>query len=325
MNWRRLKADYRTMAKPPAIEEVGDIYLIRPLGFLLVQAFRHTPLTPTAVSMLAVLAGWWSAWLFFASSRHGMVPSLAISGALVLLLHSALDSADGQLARLKNMHTPLGRIIDGFCDSLAFLAIYIAVVLGYQARTTEHHFAVVVLGGLAAVSHSIQSSLVEYQRTLYLHYVHGWGEIDNSRPARLKRVTAPGVAATILQRLYQAYSHQQRFFLSSTAALERMIVGWRGRHPSLVPTLATRYEASHRPLLPFWALLASNSHKLGIIVAALMPVGAGSFWAGLGSGWYFIYVLALNATLLVFIPVQRRVDRKLAAELETLATIKHAE
>jgi len=318
MNGERIKADYRTMAKPRAIEEVGDIYLIRPLGFLLVQLFRHTPLTPTAVSVLAVLAGWWSAWLFFASSRQGMVPSLAIAAALALLLHSALDSADGQLARLKNMHTPLGRIIDGFCDNLSFLAIYLAVIFGYQARTTEHHLALVVLGVLAIVSHSIQSSLVEYQRTAYLHYVHGREELADSQPARLKSAAAPGFAATILQGLHGAYYRQQRFFLSSTADLEVMIARWRKQNPPLAAALAPRYEASHRPLLPFWALLAANSHKTGIIAAALVPVGGGSFWAGLGSGWYFVYVLALNATLLVLIPVQRRVDRTLAAELETL-------
>ena len=315
MNGERIKADYRTMAKPRAIEEVGDIYLIRPLGFLLVQLFRHTPLTPTAVSVLAVLAGWWSAWLFYASGRQGMVPSLAIAAALALLLHSALDSADGQLARLKNMHTPLGRIIDGFCDNLSFLAIYLAVIFGYQARTTGHHRTLAALGVLAIVSHSIQSSLVEYQRTLYLHYVHGREEPADARPAG---GAAPGFAATILHGLHTAYCRQQRFFLSSTADLEVMIARWRKQNPPLAAALAPRYEASHRPLLPFWALLAANSHKTGIIAAALVPVGGGSFWAGLGSGWYFVYVLALNATLLVLIPVQRRVDRTLAAELETL-------
>ena len=58
MSWERAVADYRRMAKPRAVEEIGDIYLIRPLGFLLVQFLRRTPLTPTMVSVLAVLAGW---------------------------------------------------------------------------------------------------------------------------------------------------------------------------------------------------------------------------------------------------------------------------
>ena len=317
--WERLRADYLKMAKPRAIEEVGDIYLIRPLGFLIVQALRRTPLTPTAVSVLAVLAGWLSAWLFFESNRRGMVPTLAVLGALALLLHSALDSADGQLARLKNMHTPLGRIIDGFCDNLSFLAIYLAIVLGYWERSDGQHLTIAVLAVLAAASHSVQSSLVEYQRTLYLHCVHGREEIVDSQPARLRSATVPGAASTILQGLHTAYCRQQRLFLTSTAGLERMIARWREQHPRLAPVLALRYDTSHRPLLPYWALLASNSHKAGIIAASLLPVGNQSFWAGLGIGWYLIYVLLLNATLLVLIPAQVRTDRKLAAGLEALA------
>lgn len=319
MNQARLMEDYQKMAKPRAIEEVGDIYLIRPLGFLLVQALRRTSLTPTMVSVLAVLAGWLSAWFFFESRRRGLVPSLAILGALALLLHSALDSADGQLARLKDLHTPLGRIVDGFCDNLSFLAIYLAVILGSWESAPAHRLAVVVLGVLAAASHSVQSSLVEYQRTLYLTCVHGRGEVTDLHAERVGQAVGAGAVARVLLALYKTYSRQQRFWLSSTWALEQTIARWRKRNPSLVSQLASRYQASHRPLLPFWSLLASNSHKAGIVAAALVPVCGISFWAGLGSGWYFIYVLLLNATLLVLIPVQARSDRRLAADLEALA------
>ncbi len=57
MTWARLARDYAKSAKPRAIEGIGDIYLIRPLGFLLVEGFRRTPATPTFVSILAVPGG----------------------------------------------------------------------------------------------------------------------------------------------------------------------------------------------------------------------------------------------------------------------------
>jgi phosphatidylglycerophosphate synthase len=312
-SWERIKADYRAMAKPRAIEEVGDIYLIRPLGFLIVQVLRGTPVTPTAVSVLAVLAGWLSAWFYFDSNRAGGVPALALLGALALLLHSALDSADGQLARLKKLHTPLGRIIDGFCDNLSFLAIYVAIVAGAWGRLAPHRPALVALALAAIVSHSVQSSLVEFLRTLYLHCVHGRGELVESHPTRLRGSTPPGLVATLLQHLHHLYYRQQRFYLASTARLERLIVHWRLKNPRLLASLGPRYEAGHRPLLPFWALLASNSHKVGIVVAAFIPVGGDSFWGNLGMGWYLVYVLLLNLTLLGLLPAQRRADEALAA------------
>jgi phosphatidylglycerophosphate synthase len=247
-----------------------------------------------------------------------MVAGLAAAGGLALLLHSALDSADGQLARLKDMQTPLGRLVDGFCDNLAFLGIYVAIVLGHGERAPEHQLAVALLALAAGASHSVQSSLVEYQRTLYLHCVHGRGDIVDSEPGRLRRAAAGGTGAAILQAIHGVYYRQQRFYLASTARLERLIVTWRERNPRLLPELAARYERSHRPLLPFWALMASNSHKLGIIAAAFVPVRGDSFWGGLGMGWYLLYVLALNAALAALLPSQRRVDRALSAELDTL-------
>ncbi|HEY6000026.1 MAG TPA: CDP-alcohol phosphatidyltransferase family protein [bacterium] len=319
MGWKQARADYRRMAKPRAVEEVGDIYLIRPLGFLIVQALRRTPVTPTQVSVLAVLAGWLSAWFYFESARRGTVATLAVLGALALLLHSALDSADGQLARLKSMQTPLGRIVDGFCDNLSFLAIYLAIICGGWERAGTHAPLLLALAAAAGASHSVQSSLVEYQRTLYLHYVHGKTDVVDAQPERLRHSAPSGAGAALLQAVHRAYYHQQRFFLSSSAALERAITHWRHRHPRLAGALAPRYEAGQRPLLPWWALMASNSHKAGIVVAAFLPVGAGSFWAGLGMGWYLVYVLLLNLALLALIPAQRRRDRRLAAELETLA------
>ena len=318
MSWERVAADYRRMAKPRAVEEVGDVYLIRPLGFLVVQLLRGTPATPTMVSVLAVLAGWWSAWLYFESGRRGMVPALAAAGGLALLLHSALDSADGQLARLKDLHTPLGRIVDGFCDNLSFLAIYVAIVLGHGERAPEHRLAVALLALAAGASHSVQSSLVEYQRTLYLHCVHGRADLVDAEPGRLKRATPPGAGAAFLRWVHRAYYRQQRFFLGSTARLEGRIARWRERNPGQRETLAGRYERSHRPLLPFWALLASNSHKAGIVVAAFAPVAGTSFWGGLGMGWYLVYVLALNAALAALLPAQARADRALAAEFQAL-------
>ena len=318
MEWERIKADYRRMAKPRAIEEVGDIYLIRPLGFALVQMLRHTAITPTMVSALAVLAGWLCAWFYYVSERHGSVPALATLGAFAMLLHSALDSADGQLARLKNMHTPLGRIVDGFCDNLAFLAVYVAIVLGRWARTGEYDLEIALLATVAAVSHSLQSSLVDYQRTLYLQHVHGHGGFVESHPERLKRSNAHGVAAPILLLAHRVHYAQQRLLLRSTVGLERVLAQWRERHPSSLPMLASRYEAGHRPLLRYWALLASNSHKIGIVAAAFVPSGTGSLWGGLGMGWYLVYVLLLNLVLVALIPIQRRADGRLCAQLEQL-------
>ena len=325
MTWARIQRDYATTAKPRAIEGVGDIYLIRPLGFLLVEGLRRTPATPTFVSILAVLAGWICAACYYASVRNGMVPTLAVAGALAMLLHSALDSADGQLARLLGRSTPLGRIIDGLCDNLAFGAIYVAIGLGHWSRDQQFPLGVAALALLAGASHSVQSSLVEYVRTLYMQCVHGARDLAEARPSTRPRQRDTGWGGWLLHGLHGFYYRQQRAVLRSTDTLEQAIATWAAAHPHQSQALAARYEASHRQLLPYWTLFASNAHKLGIVVAAFIPSWPGGFWSALGMAWYFVFVLALNLAAPFLLLAQARADARLIADLDALAVLPSAE
>ncbi len=308
------------MAKPRAIEEVGDIYLIRPLGFLITQVLRHTQVTPTMVSFLSVLAGWWTAGLYYQSNRIGGDVSLALLAIITFLLHSALDSADGQLARVTGRSSPLGRIVDGFCDSLSFLSIYVAIVISTWERSPDHGFTVALLALAATYTHSLQSSLTEYQRTLYLLCVHGKRDIIESDPQLVGRAARAegGLFPRILHSLHIQYYRQQRTFLPSTARLEKCVVDFLEKHPGQSREAAALYERYQRPTMRGWALLAPNSHKLGIIISAFLPVYEGSFWGGLGMGWYLVYDLGLNAVMVWLIRRQGPVNERTLEDLRKL-------
>lgn len=313
-----LRDDYAKMAKPREIEGVGDLYLIRPLGFLIARILRPTPVTPTMVSVLAVMAGWLTAWFFYRSESAGGVPALAGAGALAFLLHSALDSADGQLARLKDQATELGRIVDGFCDTLAFAAIYLAIIVGYWVRGGDYGLLVVILGFLAAWSHSVQSSLVEYQRTLYLYAVHGKEDMAGAARHALAYEVGEEGAGGFLQGLHARYYRRQQRFLPSSARLEAFLFRWIEDHPDRRGELAAAYERCQRPGLAGWTLLASNIHKGGIVAAAFLPVSTGSFLSGLGMSWYLLFDLALNLAMAALIVRQRGIDRKTVAAISSI-------
>lgn len=308
------------MAKPRAVEGIGDIYLIRPLGFALVQVLRHTPLTPTMVSFLAVGAGVWTAWLYYRSNLAGGIPVLAAAAALAFLLHSALDSADGQLARVTNRTSEMGRIVDGFCDSLSFLAIYAAVALSTMERMGGHRLALAAMTAAAVISHSLQSSLTEYARTLYLFAVHDKRDIVDSDPRRVAAAAERqgGRFARLLHRLHLGYYRRQRILLPSTARLESLVAGWLERNPGRQKELADVYERTAGPSLGGWTLLASNVHKGGIVLAAFLPVGQGSFWKALGMGWYLVFDLLLNVAMALLIIRQRGVDGRVSEAIARL-------
>jgi phosphatidylglycerophosphate synthase len=314
--------DYRRMAKPRAVEEPGDIYLIRPLGYLFVQVFRRTPLTPTMVSFLAVFTAWYTAWLYYRSNSAGGDAALALLAAFMFLVHSALDSADGQLARVTGRTSELGRIVDGFCDSLSFLAIYVAIILSCWKRTGDYQVVVLLLGAAGVWSHSVQSSLTDYQRTLYLYAVHGKRDIIDSNPMRtMEAAERTGTLfARILHRLHVGYYRRQRRLLVTTAQLEEAVADWLERNPGRAEEMARLYERTQRPSLGGWALLASNSHKAGIILAAFLPVAAGSFWGSLGMGWYLIYDLLLTFVMIWLVRRQAGINRRTLQEIRHLGT-----
>jgi len=312
--------DYRRMAKPRAIEEPGDIYLIRPLGYLFVQMFRRTPVTPTMISFLAVFAAWYAAWLYYRSNSLGGDITLALLAAFMFLVHSALDSADGQLARVTGRTTELGRIVDGFCDSLSFLAIYVAIVLSCWKRMGDYQVVILLLGAAGVWFHSVQSSLTDYQRTLYLYAVHGKRDIVESNPLRtVEAAERTGTLfARLLHGLHVAYYRRQRRVLAGTAKLEETVIDWLERNPGRAEEMARLYERTQRPALGGWALLASNSHKAGIIIAAFLPVAAGSFWGSLGMGWYLLYDLFLTFVMVWLVRRQAGINGRTLEEIRLL-------
>ncbi len=311
--------DYRKMAKPRAVEEWGDIYLIRPLGYLFVQMLRHTALTPTMVSGLAVLAGWWTAWIYFLANSRGGDVLLAFLAALAFLIHSALDSADGQLARLTGRTSQLGRIIDGFCDSFVFFSIYAAIVASTWVRCPQYGIIVTVLAIPAVYMHSLQSSLAEYQRTLYLAAVHGGRDIFDSNPENegIFSVGGGNAMVSLLQDLYARYFRQQRALLPSTESLERKVASILESDPEKLGEVAPIFEHHQRPMLRGWALLASNSHKAAIMMSAFIPVSVGSFWSALGMGWYLLYDLGLCVVMAFLILRQIPVDERTLRDLSS--------
>ncbi|MFQ5701041.1 MAG: CDP-alcohol phosphatidyltransferase family protein [Acidobacteriota bacterium] len=317
-----LQAELRRVGKPREVEGVLDLYLIRPAGLLIVRAVRSTFVTANILSAMALASGWLAAFFFFEAARSGNQARFAVLAALALLVHSAFDSADGQLARWRGRTCEMGRLVDGVCDYLTFLAIYLGIALGLGMRQGAHPLILVGVGLLAALSHALQCALVEYQRNLYGHYVYG-----NALP-----VAAPGDEAghqgrearmpgSLLQGIHLVYLKVQESLCGSSLQLQRRVAAWRRAQPGRLSRVPAAVEQNQRRRLRVWALLAPNSHKVGMVVAAMLPVNDLSMFGTFGLLWYFLYVLvALNGLLLILLISQPRADRAMWARIQDPVT-----
>ena len=102
-------------------------FVNRPLGRVLAALAFHAGLTPNAVT--AVSAVWTAAGIaLVAVAPLGWATGAAVSACLVL--GYALDSADGQLARLRGGGSPAGEWLDHVVDSAKIASIHLAVFLG---------------------------------------------------------------------------------------------------------------------------------------------------------------------------------------------------
>lgn len=315
-----LREDYRRMAKPAPVEGVADLYLIRPLGALLVAFLRHLPITPTGVSLLAVATGWAGAWFYYEAALAGRPTMAAVWGGLLFLLHSALDSADGQLARLTDRHTEVGRLIDGFCDTVVFFGIYFAIWYGYVGRGGSYPLAAFLFGTLSGLVFGTGAALVEYVRLLYQDWALGSVRVERTDPDLLSEGIEQrvGILAPFFDRWYGGYTDQQRLLLPVTARLEDRVTQLRAQSPEAFARFREIYAREQRPMVRRWWPMAPNAHKAIIAIGAFVPAFEGGVLAGLGSFWTFVGNVALVPVGIWLIVAQSRLDSRMLRRIEEL-------
>ena len=190
-----------------------------------------------------------------------------ILGMLLLVLADALDSADGQLARLTGIHSKYGRIIDGLVGNVIFISIYIHLCLRYMAGGgTPWIFG---LGVVAGISHSFQCAMADYYRNGYLYFVKGGrsGELDASISIRgqYELLSWRGhLFQKMLQRLYLNYTLQQEFLAQTFQRLRKLAAKVYGENLSL--GFKASYRRLNLPMIKYYNILTINTRVIALFV-----------------------------------------------------------
>jgi hypothetical protein len=155
--------------KPREVEEPIDYYWHRPLAGMLVQLVEHTSIKPNQLTFASAGAGVLSGVvLTLAAWVH---PWWAVAGALLLLLSIVLDCADGQLARLRGISSPLGRTLDGCMDAVAPLFVFHGLAFILVAQGWGYAWVWPI--GLATAGSLIwHASVYDVSKNIWLHATH---------------------------------------------------------------------------------------------------------------------------------------------------------
>ncbi|NLO92169.1 MAG: CDP-alcohol phosphatidyltransferase family protein [Elusimicrobia bacterium] len=287
-------SDSKPLYKAYEMEERLDIWFYHPLGHFFARLAFKAGLTPdqvTYVSMALGLAG----GLMLSSWKT------AFWGFVLLVFSSVLDSADGQLARMRGGGTLTGRILDGLTGYFMFTASYLGLVLLYMSGEGARWAFIIPVAVGGGVFSAVQSSLYDFYRTQFA-------------AISKKRLINPDSGAPDLSGFwkfaYSSYGVYQRAFAGSHLRLRQAMLG---RCPSGVADegAAAAYVRSNRKLVHGWNLLGDNTRFIFIALALLAHRPELCF--------FFIMVIG-TAVLALMVALQAAADKELLRQMEGKAS-----
>ncbi len=141
-------------------------------GKWIAGALQETRFTPIHVTLVFVCCG--------IVAAYSMIQGQYIQAALFLVLKSVIDAADGELARLKNTPSYVGRYLDSVCDLLLNI-LFLSTIMFI---TNTHFFWAL----LAFIGLQLQGTLYNYYYVILRNNVNGDSTSrvrENERPIAL--------------------------------------------------------------------------------------------------------------------------------------------
>ena len=269
MNSRRDPQFNPASGRPREIEEATNRYFVHPVSRFLVDVLARTPVTPNQVSVASVAFAAAGAFCYLRLEW----PWSAIVGLVALFGWHVLDGADGDLARRTGRASVSGELVDGICDHLSQLLVYVAFALILQKHLGA---AAWIMAFAAGVSHFFQANAYETGRKTYRRWVYG---------AAWMRQGFSG--ANLLQR---ALSSLYLMISSLADPREAQVTSAMSASGKGTPTDAARrlYQDLYAPLVKRSFILSSNTRTL---------VGFFSMLAGDPLWFFFFEIVGLNLAL----------------------------
>jgi len=133
----------RSHQKPPRGVSVYSVHVNRPWGRALAAVADRLGLSPNTVTLLSGACSLTAVALIATLTPS---PRLGVLIAVLLALGFALDSADGQLARLRGTGSKSGEFLDHMLDCLVKLSLHLAVLVAWVSADVARRWLLVPIG-----------------------------------------------------------------------------------------------------------------------------------------------------------------------------------
>ena len=266
--------------RPRELEDTLNRLLYHPLAWQLAKLLARTPLTPNQVSvtggLTVVCAG-----IAYTSPLWGgeAWPFSAMLGMLLHMAWHVIDGADGDLARMTGRNSPYGEMIDGLCDYLSHVVLYL--LLGVLVASTIGPWGWAITCG-AGIAHAVQSTHVEAQRRFYLYWIYDKPWLNNARP---EGTGAFGWLVALYLRVALGST-------PSALAIDREVSAAAG-DPARLEQLRDMIRTEMPPLLRLEKLLGPNSRAIALGLSMLLTASPIAYFVYGGVWMSFLLVLSI--------------------------------
>lgn len=171
-------AIYRQSKKKQDINWFTE-WIARPPAAVVVYLLRGTPITPNQVTFLSAFVAAAACAVLIACL--GWIP--LVIGAALFEFSFVLDCADGMLARLRKLASPLGHLLDFLMDELKAMLLYGAVAVRmWREHGNDDRMLLIGLGGGFCLASGI--ALTSFMRR---PEYGGKGPTEDGDPAEVKK------------------------------------------------------------------------------------------------------------------------------------------
>lgn len=293
LNKFKIESTYKSLDT----EEFLDRLFYRKVGYGMAVVSKAMGLTPNIVTFISIIFGVTAGHLFY-------YPDVTINliGVILLITAEALDGADGQLARLTNTYSRLGRIFDGVAGNLWFISIYLHMSARFVVEGGS--WIIFIIAIISGASHSFQSALADFYRIFYLHFVFRKNkdidEIKEVKDSYLQLSWFRTPIKKFLLRVYLNYRRQQNLLAKSVRSLNDYLDQiFNGFVPAW---FGEEYRKLNKPMIKYQNILTTNTRMIVLFIAV--------FWGNILH--YFLFeLIVLNLLLIYFVIKEEKIHKYL--------------
>jgi phosphatidylglycerophosphate synthase len=284
--------EYKQTLKDVTAEEFFDLYLFRPIAFILIKLFIYrSSLTPNQLSFLSIITGISGGIAF----SFGTPKSFLIAGILYGITRT-IDCSDGMIARMKKNGTPTGRIIDGLADYINAASIFIGLGIGLSKLSFQLPVSPWLWIVVAAIFMTIHSITIDYYRSEFLS--HALGKKNSTRQDKelftkeLKRIKKEKgkIFEKFLIKLYLGYLNIQ-----VNKNITKKIYDKK------------KYYNNNKLLLRVWNIIGSSTYIFILMMSAVLYKPF----------LFFVYSFVIaNICMIILLIIQFKTNQKITMHIK---------